>query len=286
MNKIPIFLHIPKNAGTFILNKAHNIFTNHSINLNRNQSRLWALSLRILLIKYENQTILIALSYDPNYRNNKNITQIPYHPYSSSIKLEDFFLEILKGNLEIFSLFIESQGFKFIKTGMFDVISKIINKDPLYCTILRHPLERALSLFSYLKSNSSSHEATHNKITSANFEDYIKSCEVEDSWLIRSIIGIPNLKEIREDDFEKTCTTLDKLIIRDIKNTNELIDEVFTKCYSLNAELLNNSNNSAMRRNETKQKKINLLELSCESVDVFKNRAKYDYKLYNKYVLE
>ena len=104
--------------------------------------------------------------------------------------------------------------------------------------------------------------------------------------MIRSIIGIPNLKEIREDDFEKTCTTLDKLIIRDIKNTNELIDEVFTKCYSLNAELLNNSNNSAMRRNETKQKKINLLELSCESVDVFKNRAKYDYKLYNKYVLE
>jgi hypothetical protein len=41
-----------------------------------------------------------------------------------------------------------------------------------------------------------------------------------------------------------------------------------------------------MRRNETKQNKINLLELSCESVDVFKNRAKYDYKLYNKYVLE
>jgi hypothetical protein len=277
---IPVFLHIPKNAGTYILSCAQNIFRRYLNELNPNKFRMNDLGYRILLINYENNTISIALCYEPNYLTNKKFKQIPYNEYSNSIELGDFLCEISQGKLKIFSLFIESNGFKFIKTGLFDNLFKIIDKLPLYCAIFRDPLERAASLFSYLKSNQSLHEPTHGAITSNTFENYIKSSQAEDSWLIRSIAGVPNSKGISDEDFEKTCIFLDNVKIMDIKDTDKLIIYSFNTCYSFNVQF----NKQIMRTNKIKQNNINLQEMDSSSINIFKNRAAYDYKLYNRYI--
>lgn len=277
---IPVFLHIPKNAGTYILSCAHNIFRRYLNELNPNKFTMNDLGYRILLINYENNTISIALCYEPNYLTNKKFKQIPYNEYSNSIELGDFLCEISQGKLKIFSLFIESEGFKFINTGLFDNFFKITDKLPLYYAIFRDPLERALSLFNYLKSTDSSHEPTHGSITSSTFENYIKSSQAEDSWLIRSIVGISDSKQISDEDFQKTCIFLDKAKIMDIKYTDELIVHSFNECYLLNARF----NKTIMRTNKTKQNNINIQEVDPVSFNIFKNRAAYDYKLYNRYI--
>jgi hypothetical protein len=57
-------------------------------------------------------------------------------------------------------------------------------------TILRHPIERALSTFYYLGSESSKHERNYNPFfKNLTIEEYLRSNKVESDWLTRKLNG-------------------------------------------------------------------------------------------------
>jgi hypothetical protein len=57
-------------------------------------------------------------------------------------------------------------------------------------TILRHPIERALSTFYYLGSESSKHERNYNPFfKNLTLEEYLRSNKVESDWLTRKLNG-------------------------------------------------------------------------------------------------
>ena len=64
------------------------------------------------------------------------------------------------------------------------------------------------------------------------FEEYLNSYQLEDSWLIRNLINIPDSREITEEDYYQACFILDQFKIKDISKTDFLINEAFIEYYN------------------------------------------------------
>lgn len=285
MEKLPIFLHIPKNAGNYVLSWCFNLIRKRWLLKNKNPELGWNVALRLISVKFNNETIITLTAHDPFFAKKEKFKQDPNNPYISSVELEDLINELENKGIDISSIHIESNGFKFIKTELYQNLCKIINRSPIYFCVLRDPFSRALSMFHYLKGDISSHESTHGKIASKSFTDYLKSYELEDSWIIRCITGISDNKIIDENDFEKTCEFLNGVRIKDIKNVDQLLNEIFNECYSINLEEIGKLKNNLQLKNESASSKsnINLTSLDEDTKNIFLNRTMFDYKIYNKY---
>lgn len=284
MKKVPVFLHIPKNAGTYVLGWCFNLVRMQGILSKKNSILGWNIALRIILVKKDGQTIFTAVAYDPDHLKRKNFIVNPNNPYISETDIDSFLSEV--NNIEISSVHVESYGFKFLKTNFFQKLFIYLQITPIYFCILRDPLLRAYSMYNYILSNNSLHEDTHGKINSKTFYEYLKSYELEDSWLIRTITEIDNNKIIDEEDFQSVCKFLDHVIIDDIKNVDKLLDKVFQEAYSISLDFLkNNLAKNIDTRNMTKSsEKISLLSLDEETKSKFLNRTNYDYKIYRRYI--
>lgn len=308
MNKVPVFLHIPKNAGTYVLSRTMSLFRAYGFSKEWNRSgeqvffsvlnmyknynepggeikRTWLFNLQRFIITENGKQIATVFVHDPHkLRENKSI----YEPradckYCTTIELKPFMQELKTGKLMIFSIIIEDNGVIRIKDGLFETMLSLVNSTPSYYTIFRGVFERAKSLFYYLKSGSSSHEPTHKKHKSRALEEYLCSYELWDSWLIRTITGLPYNEVITESSYNETCKILDKFKIKDISETDLLIQEVFTECYGSLYEcdefLVNINKNKNKITDSTK------FEAFDKKVQqAFLARTEYDRKLYNKYV--
>lgn len=284
MKKIPTFLHIPKNAGTYVLGWCFNLVRMQGILSKKNSVHGWNIALRIILVKKDGQTIFTVIAYDSDFRKRKNFMVDPNNPYISETNLDSFLSEAK--NIEISSIHIESYGFKFLKTDSFEQLFAYLEVDPVYFCILRDPLLRAYSMYNYILSNNSMHEDTHGKINSKTFQEYLRSYELEDSWLIRTITKIDDNKIIDEEDFQSVCQFLDHVIIDDIKNVDKLLDKVFQETCSIGLNFLKKElAKNIETRNDTKSlEKISLSSLDEETKSKFLNRTSYDYKIYQRYI--
>lgn len=285
MEKLPIFLHIPKNAGNYVSSWCFNLIRKRWLLKYKNPELGWNTALRHIAVKFNNETILALIAYDPLFAKKEKFKQNPDNPYLSSVELEDLIFELENNGLDVSSIHIESNGFKFIKTELYENLCKIINRSPIYFCILRDPFSRAVSMFHYLKGDTSIHETTHGKISSKSFIDYLKSYELEDSWIIRCITGISDNKIIDENDFIKTCEFLDKVRIKDIKNVDQLLNEIFIECYSIDLDEIHKLKKNLQIKNESASSKVNIQLSSLEDDvrNIFLNRTVFDYKIYNKY---
>jgi len=78
--------------------------------------------------------------------------------------------------------------------------------------LIRHPIERAVSLFYYLKD--ASHENSFNEeISKMSIEQYVKSDKVESNWMIRSIVGKLEGGTVTIDDVNEAKQFLEKKCI-------------------------------------------------------------------------
>ena len=283
--KIPVFLHIPKNAGTYVLSWTMNLFRRHGVGKGWDISPKWELKLRRLLVQHEANTIMTIFVYDSNEicKNNKEFVPHEVDAHVNTISLYPFLDELLNNKLEVFSIIIESAGFYSFKTSLCNLIFKIIDKQPVYYTILREVFSRTVSLYNYITSEASFHEPSHKGIKSNTFEDYINSCELADSWLIRSLINIPDSKELNEDDFNAACILLDQFKISDISQVDQTIDELFYECYSIKrSDALIDS--PEVNKNKQKIKtRILFHELIDQSKQRFLERTFFDKKIYDRY---
>lgn len=285
MNKIPVFLHIPKNAGTYVLSVTMALFRHYAIKKNWNAGISYLNLRRILLQKNGTQAATLFV-YDPEeVRNNNEIfKKHNTHQYCNIVDMENLKEISLKNKLMLFSIIIEDEGVKLIKNGLFDSLCNQNNSNAAYYTILREPFDRCQSLYSYITSSSSNHEPTHGTIKFKTFEEYLNSYQLEDSWLIRNLINIPDSREITEEDYYQACFILDQFKIKDISKTDFLINEAFIEYYNIDQSIIINDL-SKIKKNETLNKqKICFSELNEETKMTFLRRTEFDRRLYKKYI--
>jgi len=162
MRKIPVFLHIPKNAGTYVLGWTMTLFRYYAekMHLQRDKNTNRWLSLRRILLQYEGKQIATLFVYDP-YKvreSNSAFVQHHTHEYCNIVELQDYLEELKNEKLTLFSVIIEDAGIQFIKENLYKDICEQNNSYPLYYTIFRDPYKRALSMYHYITSSKSAHE--------------------------------------------------------------------------------------------------------------------------------
>jgi len=285
MNKIPVFLHIPKNAGTYVLGVTMEMFRHYGIINGWRNELNWNLNLRRILLQKNGNQIATLFVYDPKKIRNTNLKfkSLSNDNHCNIIDTEDFLNELKHGQLIIFSIIIEDHGTKYIKDDLYKTICETANVLPFYYTILRNPFERALSLYNYIISPESCHESTHNIFVYKTFTDYVRSYHLEDSWLIRNLNIIPEEKSITEEDFSKTCYLLNNFVINDISCVDELLNETFSICYGVTKNSFPDVSFNVNKNITNKKNKTTFDKLDEETKKIFLERTEFDRKIYQKY---
>jgi len=291
--KIPVFLHVPKNGGTYVNTITMKFFRLHALNnfwVDLQKEGKLLKKIHKLLVTSNGKEIMTVFVFDPFLRHeSSNLYTLcnSEDTFASYIDLDCFLNEILTENIKIFSILIKSRGFQFLRTGLFELIFEITNQIPIYYTFLRDPFYRCQSIYNYIKDQKSIHEETHNKIKSKTFDEYLCSDELEDSWLIRELMQTPSGQELHNDNFEEACLILDKVKIKDINYCDKLINEVFEECYNLNIEKLNKLNDliidKGIEKNCLNKVKINFNEIEYSIQKIFLDKTKFDQYIYKKY---
>ena len=232
---VPVFYHIPKNAGTYVISIIFNYLRYFITDSLHEERRLPTyITPRNIVIQKNNVQLARILGYDPNNfcGENKNFKK------ANSNDETLFFLELDKLNenlishINVFTLVIEGDGFKFNS----EICKHFYQYSLKRFIILRDPAKRALSFFNYINSNSAKHEPTHGMIPN-NFSGYINSHFLEDSWLIRQFAKISDDQEINESHYDAVYNKLKYFDVSDIENTDKFLIDFFLKYLNLPNEL-------------------------------------------------
>ena len=279
-------MHIPKNAGTYVLSWTMKLFRYYAISKGYNNKVDWNLNLRRILLQNKGKHVATVFVHDPHQIRitNPNFIQHQTDRYCSIIDTQLFLKEIKRKKIQIFSVIIESDGANLIQDGVWDNMVAIVNATPLYYTVFREVYDRSCSLYSYITSNKSVHEPTHDWIKSNSLKEYLLSYELSDSWLIRTLTKIPDNQIINEDIFNKACIILDRFKITDIKYTDDLFNVVFQECYNINQNMITDKSID-VDKNSTCKNKVEFDQLDQETKNAFLQRTEFDRKIYEKYCL-
>lgn len=150
MHKIPVFYHIPKCGGTYVITKCREILRAHNDQLEG------------LPVEHNGKTVARIFL--------KNIKVEHPAPENLVFSIGDMLENIL-------FLTIEPAGIK-IRQQILQNIDRAH-----HFSIFRHPFYRIQSLYNYIRSAESAHEPTHMKIRSESFEEYIFSKQFESNWM-------------------------------------------------------------------------------------------------------
>lgn len=292
--KIPVFLHIPKNSGVycsacfislfkrFITNNKLKKNAKHAPSNGENYHRIHRVHVR-----HNNKTLMTIFLFDSDFFCNSN-NAFKSHPSRADIKIIE--LESLDKMynqfdqaLKIFAIVIRAGGFSFIDSGLYRMFEASMNVKFIYFTFLRDVFSRQQSLYNYLTSQDSAHEITHGHILSKSLQEYLRSAECEDSWLIRELCNVGLTSSITDADYNRACEILDGVIIGRFDKPGDTIDSIFSECYNLTLKDINFPVGSE-RHSTQYNKRIVQSELDNETLEIFRERVKYDILLYDKYI--
>ena len=277
--KIPVFYHIPKNAGTYVSDWMLIAFRYY-----RRTYTDWLKThtpekdtIKSIQIIENGFIIARVLIGDPKHFCEK----FPYFIQKRSgtewdIEFENVTLNFIK-NLFIFGIIIESRGFK----KRYNILNLFKDCNFHEFLILRDSFLRAQSIYNYNKSEQSKHEYSHGLIKAETLEEYILSNQLEDSWLIRNLTEIEDSVALDENSFNKAVNALANVKVYDIKYTNKAIQETFLNCYNFDSQQIKLNSWDMITKNETFDKKIKFEELPKNTQLVFLERTYWDNKLYN-----
>ena len=277
--KIPVYLHIPKNAGTYLIH----VFTNYFIRLVSNASEL---HVQRLTVFGDNFNLTLFVKFNSDYwKTDENIKE---HHFSAARARKCGFptlkTYIENNQLNVLAIVIEPEDGELRPS--FNKVDQILNlceSKGVYFSIFRETFSRQQSLYHYITGEESSHEPSHNSIKETSFLEYLSSDSLEDSWLIRSTTGMKEDWPITGFWFNLCCNFLDNFnfLIKDIKNTDDIINGVLFSCFK---EGLSASDTNTTMRNSTKiENKITIDDLNKETKQKFLKQTYWDRKLYERY---
>lgn len=263
--KLPVFFHIPKNAGTYIGNICFRLIQQIS------GGNICHIDV------YDKNVIKYRFICQHNQPLNTEVFVETWRScYSTNISNIQYILD----NLSVKMIRIADAGFKSYKKDLYPLISDDIRLFEFM--VLRDPYERSLSLYSYIKSSQSEHEPTHNSLGEMSFHEYLNSPYLEGGWLIRHFLGVPNETPITEEHYKETCEILDNMNIYDISQVYECISDIFRSCYNLESCDIDGIN---VFENKTKEKIVVPFDgLDQETREKFILQTYWDHKLYRRYV--
>ena len=248
-NLIPVFYHIPKSSGTYIYTCMLGSIKN---NLETSAKEIYI---------NDKQRVLARVIASVNKSEE------------SAIKSNDF------EKLSIFAVFIQAAGFRNADGILNSIFEKAKTPPDLHkFTILREPFSRERSLYHYLTSNKSKYELTHGALKSPSFEQHIMSEELQESWLIRSLLNLANNTELTEEHFDKTCEILQGFKVYDSAKTQEAVKETLSKCFGIKHF---NEDDQPFIRNKNTYNKIEFEQLTLDVQKRFNERKKWDRRLYD-----
>jgi hypothetical protein len=265
---IPVFYHVPKCAGTFILNEQIKLM--HQFLLKREKFP------KI----YQRQITII--DQDINYGHV--LAQDPFNVFGAKrslveVTLKEFQTKSFK--LEPFAMHLTSHG----------IINKhriFSNFDAIYVkwTAIKHPFDISKSLYYYITSPQSIHEPTHGRFSNLNsFTEHILSEEFHSNSL-NSCFNIRSV--ITENEYLNTKKQLIDCRVYDTKHIVNGLDYVFNLCHNIttaditekvqNIFVESNNNITKNMGNETYQ------ELDVTTKQIFDEKSKWDLKIYNEFI--
>jgi len=288
MKKIPIFYHIPKCAGTYInnvcfaaLREAADGEPCYHIDITKDGH----IAYRLLCYG--------EVTFNNAYNKINNVCY--------SVDFDHFKLQQLK----IFMVRVADYGFYSINQDLRHFLKRGQEFQEFIC--LRDPYQRALSMFNYTQSENSSHELYHNAFANLTFEDYINSTQIEDSWLIRRLTGLEGIIPITQKNFDKACSSLDKMRVFDISKVDVRLRKIMLECHDIDIKNLNifaygtqeetrqarqeyarsgrkNKKNIIFKNKTEKKENIRLHQLKKETREAWQFKSQWDRKIYNNYV--
>lgn len=328
---LPVFHHIPKSGGTYVLSWAQMLCRIYHIMKGDNQQQCWTSArIRRFFVEMKNGRQLTVVYYTPtdltgspdgilklyNCKNDSGkldkskLFQAQIHyikrkfgshqnsPDANVIK-PDAFLSLVQAK-EVVPFFISIDPIFFgaskspdhqnswedARNFIHKVVAHLKRERRLDFTVLRNPYDRALSLYDYIKSDRSSHEANHDCLTATSFEEYIQSKELEDSWFIRSLMDMSNSTII--EPYHLTFAHegyLKKFLLSDISKVDDLINSVFHGIYGIQqSHVEEHVAKASIDKNATSNKsKIKLEDLDPTIQQKFLDRTYWDRKLWERY---
>ena len=271
LKTIPIFFHVPKNAGTFVRSWQKTILENES----EDRSLL-----RSIIVTNENKEQILELQVlDDNLitENKVFLKNQHYDKKALEISLCDFKLLDKKEEIKVFSASVLSFGFS-VQSDLIQFIKKTWSRNVKLYIILRDPLENEWSFYNYVTTRLCQHEKKPDALKSKSFKEYLLSEEMSDSWLIHNLTKVNG--DITESDFNNTVDLLDEFGIFNIKQSSKLIKTMFKDCYGINVDI---NHNATINKNQSKNPILKKEELGLDLIEKFKKKKKYEYKLYERY---
>ena len=277
--KIPVYLHIPKNAGTYLIH----VFTNYFIRLVGNTSELHVQRLTVLGDGF-NLTVFVKFNSD-YWKTDENIKE---HHFSAARARKCGFptlkTYIQNKQLNVLAIVVEPEDGELRPSfNKVEQILSLCESKGVYFSILRETFSRQQSLYHYITGEESSHEPSHQSIKEASFVEYLSSDSLEDSWLIRSTTGMKDSWPISKFWFDQCFNFLNSFnfLMKDIKNTDNIINEVLFSCFE---EGLSGSDTNTTMRNSTKiENKITIEDLNKETKQKFLEKTSWDRRLWEFY---
>lgn len=261
--ELPVFFHIPKNAGTYVYNYAFwSVFINtlKSKNpCNLEVIRDGGIAYRLICNSEEPLDSSIYKRMNKGYWRRVELDQLNLND------LNVFFIEVC-----------DSSFFKFRDEIYSKLDSDVVPYEFLF---LREPYLRIQSLYSYIQSSDSRHEDTNNSFGNKSFIEYLNSSQLEGGWLIRALLDIPNNVVIQKEHYNETCRILDQMNVSDTSDVCGELKKIFHNCYDIT-----DIKNAEVADNKT-QSKVNILfnSLDENTKATFLSQARWDIDLYNKY---
>lgn len=262
-----VFFHVPKNAGTFVINSSllyfrawkmkHTDWNGLGFPLLRNIEVYDGGYIVARLICGDPNNAMPSTAQDPTYlRINKEEMRSTYEA------LKPFFVVI------------EARGFRIWKELLGYL--NLINSDKYI--ILRDVFGKAKSFYSYITSDISKHEPTHG-IIKGSFEDYIKSDLFISNWEGRNLMNIPDSEIYTEEDHKKFNSLLKEFNVFDVKKTDQMIAKIFSKLNISKEDFPAHFTDPKKNQNHAKiEESFN--DLSEEAQEVFLEKSKYDNQIF------
>jgi len=260
--KLPVFFHIPKNAGTYVFKSSFSALENC-------YEQNGCYRINVLKDEVVHYRLLCTTSRDLDSEIYTKIGRSRFQVKLSDLKFD---------HLSMFMLVISSEGFKSYKEDIYSILPDNVSTHEFLC--LREPYSRAQSLYSYLNSNQSSHEPTHKSMDNKSFVEYLNSDQLESSWLIKNLLDLPCEEPVTQDHFDNTCKLLDAMDVCGIDTIDSCLAKVLKECHNLDI------GGKRPHMNETIDKDVSTFESMDELTrNNFIVKTKWEQQLYDKYIL-
>jgi hypothetical protein len=263
---LPVYFHIPKNAGTYIHETFYNRLTMDGMAKN------------FINVFKDGKNICRIISGDVNGNNNYKPTI--YSSWLYSVELKDLHLE----NLDVKLICITPAGFRNYKKEIYNLIPNNMSIREFIC--LRSPYNRLQSLYSYNYSQTNNYRYKTSILSShLTFIEYINSNLLEECWLIRNILDIPDSTLLTEDHYNKVCNILDTFDLMDFNNISNDASQFYNMYYKPYIKSEASESTFKCKSNVTSDKiDIDFNMLDVKTQNKFTERQKWDIKLFNRYM--